>query len=328
MTNMTRREMMAGVAAGLTVGLAPTAANAQAWPSRPITLVVPYGPGGGIDPVARIFGQELGKRLGQPIVIDNRSGASGSIGTGIVARAAPDGYTLLLAAPGPLITSKFLIKNLPYDPIRDFEFVTKLVETPICVFVREDFPGSDIQALKNFAKASPGKLTMATVGDGSTFHVLQLMMAAGMDASFTIVPYRGSGQVITEMLTGRVDASVDYLTPYLPHLEGKKLRILATLGSKRLERLPDVPTIAEAGYPGLVASGWLALAAPRGTPLEIRTRLQQEAIEVLGSADIKSRLAGISYTPALQDSKSFTRFLAAEQDRFGKIIHDAKFSVN
>jgi len=328
MHKMNRREMLACVAAGMTVGLAPFAAKGQAWPSKPITLIVPYPPGGGIDPVARILGQELSKLLGQPVVIENRSGASGTIGTRIAARAAPDGYTLLLAAPGPLITSKFLIKDLPYEPLRDFEFVTKLVETPICVFARKDFPGNDIQALKIFSKASPGKLNMATVGEGSTLHVLQLMMAASMNASFTIVPFRGSGQLITEMLAGRVDASIDYLTPNFPHLENKKLKILATLGSKRLERLPDVPTIAEAGYPGLQASGWLALATPKGTPAEIRSRLQHLTSEVLTSTEVRSSLAAISYTSSVQNSESFTRFLESEQDRFGKIIRAAKLSLN
>jgi tripartite-type tricarboxylate transporter receptor subunit TctC len=328
MHNINRRQLVTGIAAGITSGCLPMMASAQAWPARPITLVVTYPPGGGIDPVARILAQEFGKRLGQSVVVDNRSGASGTIGTGHVARAAADGYTLLLAAPGPLITSKFLIKNLPYDPIRDFDFITKVAETPICVFARQDFPGSDIRSLKAFATASPGKLNMGTIGEGSTFHVLQLMMAAQMDTSFTIVPFRGSGQLITEMLAGRVDASVDYLTPNLPHLAEKKLKILATLGSKRLQLLPDVPTIVEAGYPTLQATSWLALAVPKGTPSEVQTRLSQVTNEVMAVSEVKSRLAGLSYTPALLDAKAFTRFLTSEQERFGRIIHDAKLSVN
>jgi len=314
--------------AGLLIVLLAGPALAQAWPTaRPITLVVAYAPGGGADAVARLITVELGKKLGQSIVIDNRPGAGGNIGTASVARAAPDGYTLLLTPPGPIINSKLLYKSLPYDPERDLAPVMKLVESPFAVLVRPDFPAKNLTELIAYARAHPGKLNVGTVGVGSTGHLLNLMVEHHTKTQFNIVPYKGSGQVVTDLLAGRLDMTIDYPSTYFGHIAQNKVRPIGTLGTTRSELLPGVQTFAEAGTPEIEATGWFGLVAPRGTPDAVVQRLQQEIAEILRTPEVRDKLLPLGYTPAATTPEQLRQLAASEMARIGAIVRSANLSL-
>jgi tripartite-type tricarboxylate transporter receptor subunit TctC len=323
-TSHSRRAAVFGVLAGL-AGLSMPAI-AQEWPRKPITIIVPYNAGGGADAVSRLLAFELTKRLGQQVLVDNRPGANGNLGTAMVARAAPDGYTLLLIPPNPIINSKLLYKSLPYDPERDLTPIMKLVESPFAVMA---YPPKhpDIQSLLAFAKAHPGELNVAVAGNGSSGHLLALMIAASAGVRFNIVPYKGSGQMVSEIVSGRIDMTVDYPSAYLGQIEAGHIRVLATLGETRSQFLPDAPTMKESGYPDVLGTGWFSLHGPRGLPDELVTRLQKAFSDALRTPAIVSQLATLGYSVVPGTPAELRALIGSETARLAALIKDANISL-
>jgi tripartite-type tricarboxylate transporter receptor subunit TctC len=326
MKNHLRRAALLLSTIGLLAGLSAPGA-AQDWPRKPVVIVVPYAAGGGADAVARLLANDVSKRLGQPVVVENRPGAGGNVGTAAVARALPDGYTLLLVPPGPIVNSKLLYKNLPYDPDRDLTPIMRLVESPFAVVA---FPGKfpDMKSLVAFAKAHPGELNASTVGNGSSSHLLALLIAAETGGEFNIVPYKGTGQMITEIIAGRIDLTLDYPGAYVGHLEAKTVRILATLGSERSPHLPDVPTMKEIGYPAVQASGWFSLHAPRDLPERIVTQVHRAFEAALREPEVVRQLTAMRYSAVPSTQAELKEQMRVESALMARLVRDAKISLD
>ncbi|MGH8619645.1 MAG: tripartite tricarboxylate transporter substrate binding protein, partial [Burkholderiales bacterium] len=248
------------LAAAVTVACA-SAAQAQAYPSKPIRLVVPLAPGGTTDILARLMAQRLAESLGQPVVVDNRPGAGGNIGNEVVARSLPDGYTLLMTAP-PLVINPGLYKKIGYHPINDYTPITMVASVPVVLAVNPAVPAKNVKELIALAKANPGRLNYASSGVGGTNHLGGAMFATMAGVEIVHVAYKGSGPALTDLLAGQVQMQLSGLPPLLPFIKAGKLRALGIAGAKRTASLPDVPTIAEAGVPGYEATSWQGLSAP------------------------------------------------------------------
>jgi tripartite-type tricarboxylate transporter receptor subunit TctC len=278
-------------------------AAAQAWPARPIRLMVPFPPGGSTDIVARIVAQKLSERLGQSIVIENRGGAGGTLGTAVVAKAAPDGYTLTVASTSTHVVAPSVYTKLDYDPVRDFAPVSLMAVSPYLLVVNPSLPVKNLRELVALAKQQPGKLNYASAGIGSTTHLAMEMLKSVSGTFMLHIPYNGNGPAGTALIGGQVEVLFGSLPALLPHAKSGRARALAVGTPKRSPSLPEVPTVAESGYAGFDASLWLAIMAPAGTPQPILDRLQKEIASIVGAADTREALdkAGaepISSTPA------------------------------
>ena len=247
---------------------------AQAWPAKPIRLMVPFPPGGSTDIVARIVAQKLGERLGQSIVIENRGGAGGTIGTAVIAKAAPDGYNLAIASTSTHVVAPAVYPKLDYDAVKDFAPISLIAVSPYLLVVNTSVPAKTLKELIDLAKQKPGKLNYASAGVGSTTHIAMEMLKAVSSTYMLHIPYNGNGPAGTAVVGGQVEILFGSLPALLPHAKSGRVRALAVGTPKRSSSLPDVPTVAESGYPGFDASLWLALMAPVGTPQPILDRLQ------------------------------------------------------
>jgi len=299
--------------------LLPAFAPAQSWPARPIRAVVPFAPGGAVDIVARMVGQRLGEAVGQTVVVDNRAGAGGTIGTDIVAKARPDGYTLLIGSMGVAVNA-VLYPRLPYDTLKDLAPLTMLAEQPNIIVVHPSVPAKSVRDLVSLAKAKPGQITYGSGGVGSNSHfatVLFLMMAR---VDMLHVPYKGLGPAITDLVGGQVQMAVSNVSTALPHVKAGKLRLLAVTTKKRFPMFPDTPTADESGVPGYESSGWYALWAPAGTPAPILAKLHKEVIRVLESAPMREQLAvqGLEAIPT--SPETFSKRLRVEIEQWGKVV--------
>jgi tripartite-type tricarboxylate transporter receptor subunit TctC len=304
------------------VALLAASASAQDYPTRPIRVIVPFSPGGAVDGPTRVLAQELGKRLGQQVVIDNRPGAGATIGSEAVAKAPPDGYTLLLASQTNAISATLYTK-LSFNPIDDFVPISLIGREPGVLVVHPSLPAKSVQELIALARAKPGQLDYASSGNGSGQHLFaaQLFSLAGVKLNH--VPYRGSGQATTDLIAGVVSVSVPGLSGMLPHIRSGKLRALAVTGDHRASQLPDVPTLAEAGFPGYSAYVWLGLLAPRGTPAAIIDRLNRDVLAALDSAEVKGYMANASIEPLGTTPAEFATFFRAERDTWARVIKDS-----
>ena len=309
------------VALALTVALLAAPARAQDYPNRPIRVIVPFSPGGAVDGPTRVLAQELGKRLGQQVVIDNRPGAGATIGSEAVAKAAPDGYTLLLASQTNAISAT-LYSKLSFNPIDDFSPISLIGREPGVVVVHPSLPAKTVQELIALARAKPGQIDYASSGNGSGQHLFaaQLFSLAGVKLNH--VPYRGSGQATTDLIGGVVSVSVPGLSGMLPHIRSGKLRALAVTGTHRAPQLPDVPTLAEAGFPGYSAYVWLGLLAPKGTPTPIVERLNRDVLAALDSVEVKNYMANASIEALGTTPAEFAAFFRAERDTWARVIKD------
>jgi tripartite-type tricarboxylate transporter receptor subunit TctC len=291
-THITRRVALAIAAAGLCA--APSDAFAQAWPSRPVTVILPFAAGGGTDLLARALAQDLGERLGQQFIVDNRAGAGGNIGAGAVAKAAPDGYTIMFGTPGPLANNKLMYKNLPFDPEQAFVPIVLIAKSPVIIAAKTSLPVKDIKELAAYAKANPGKLNVGVPGNGTLGHITALLLQKELGVTMTTVPYRGTALVINDLLGGQVDLAMDFMPSYVPLVREGKARALAVTSSQRAGDLPDVQTVQEAGFKGFEATAWFALAAPAGTPSEIVDKLNAATNAFLKSPKGQEVLAILS----------------------------------
>jgi tripartite-type tricarboxylate transporter receptor subunit TctC len=292
---------------------------AQTFPSQPIKIVSPFPPGGSVDIMARLIGEPLGAQLGQRIVIENRSGASGNIGMEAVARANPDGYTIVLNTI-PLVTNQSLFPKLTWDPIRDFAPIGMVATAPHVLVVPARVPAKDVASLVRLARESPGKLSYASAGIGTTFHFCAEMFKDSTGTFILHVPYRGGGPALVDTLAGQVDMSFPTLSAVLPHVKAGTLRALAVTSATRSSLLPEVPSMQEAGVKDFEFTQWLALLAPAGTPPAVVARLNSALKNALASGEIRDRFQAQGFEPFSTTPEEAGRFLAAEVQRYSKLI--------
>jgi tripartite-type tricarboxylate transporter receptor subunit TctC len=319
---MSSKRVQFVVAAALAALLADDAA-AQNWPSKPVTYIVPFNAGSGPDVLARNISTELTAKFRQPFIVENRAGANGNIGAAIVSKAAPDGYTILSVTPGIAVQNKYIYKTMPFDFDRDFVPIVLIAKAPMLVLVNSKLPPRTLPEFLAYAKANPGKLTVSTTGVGSQGHITLELLKRLSGTEITHVPYNGGGQAITDTIGGQVSATINYVTVTLgPALEGT-LRPLAITSTTRLEKLPDVPTLEEAGFPGFESVGWYSIVAPRGTPAEIASTLNQAVNAVLKTDVGRKYIDNLAMQPAGGSPEDLTAWIKSENDRWGPIMKAA-----
>ncbi|QJW83940.1 tripartite tricarboxylate transporter substrate binding protein [Ramlibacter terrae] len=309
------------LAAGAVCAHAQSAA-ASTYPNRPVKLIVPFAPGGFTDVVARILGQKLSLATGQQFVIENKPGAGSTIGTDFVAKAPPDGYTLLMVSSTHVI-SPWIYKNLTYDPIKSFAPVGKLVDSPYVLLVHPKVAAKDVKEFIALAKASPDRIHYASSGNGSAQHLMGGLFAAMTGAPIKHIPYKGSSGAANDLVAGQVESSFAGVPNALAQVPQGRLKALAVTTAKRAPQLPDVPTLQEAGVPGYDASVWLALLAPAGTPPDIVLKLNGEVAKLLASADTRKALFDAGVEPTPSTPQEMGGYMAQELERWGKVVKDA-----
>jgi tripartite-type tricarboxylate transporter receptor subunit TctC len=295
-------------------------AAAQSWPAKAIRLVVPFPAGGATDVVARLVAQKLGEALGQQVVIENRGGAGGTLGSDLVAKAPADGYTLLMSNIASHGVGPSLYKGLGYDSLRDFTHVAMLAQIPSVLIVNAQQQPRDLAGFVAWAKQNPGRVHIASPGNGSSSHIKQelLKKLAGIDTVH--VPYRGSAPALNDVLANQVEGMI---TTVLEATGKEQIRILATTAAERVDIIPDVPTFKELGYPALVASTWFGLSAPAGLPEAIADRLNAEVVKALAMPEMAARLADFGVKPNRMSRGDFTGFIAAEVDRWAEVVRSS-----
>ena len=298
-------------------------AAAQAWPAKPIRLMVPFPPGGSTDIVARIVAQKLAERLGQSIVIENRGGAGGTLGTAVVAKAAPDGYTLTVASTSTHVVAPGVYAKLDYDPVKDFAPVGLMAVSPYLLVVNPSLPAKSLQELVALAKKQPGKLNYASAGVGSTTQLAMEMLKSASGTFILHIPYNGNGPAGTALIAGQVDVLFGSLPALLPHAKSGRARALAVGTPKRSPSLPDVPTVAELGYPGFDASLWLAIMAPAGTPQPVIERLNKEIGVLVSAADTREAFDKAGTEPLTGSPADLAAMIRDGVPKYAQIIKTA-----
>jgi tripartite-type tricarboxylate transporter receptor subunit TctC len=311
----------------LVVSATAIPARAQTYPNRPIRVIVPFSPGGAVDGPMRLIAEELSKRLGQGVIVENRPGAGATIGSEIVAKSAPDGYTLLLASQTNAISAS-LYPQLSFDPIEDFAPVSLIAREPGVLVVNPAVPVKTLEEFIAYAKARPGQIDYASSGNGSGQHLFAALLASMAGIRMNHIPYRGSGQATTDLLGGRVQMSMPGMAGMLGHIRSGKLRALAVTGARRAPQLPGVPTVAESGVPGYEAYVWMGLLAPKATPAAVIDRLQRELLAVLATDEVKRYMAGASIEVVGSSPAEFDLFFRKEKDRWAKIVRETGATVD
>ena len=318
----TRRHLFSLLALSAAMAL-PHVALAQTFPSKAIRLVVPFGAGGVADLTARTVAQKLSESLGQPVLVDNRPGAGGVVAGDLVAKADPDGHTLLLMSNGTAVSAG-LFKSLPFDTLRDFAPVSTLGFFDIAIITQADSKFKTLPDLLAYARANPGKLNLGSINIGSTQNLAAELFKSSAGVDMQIVPFNGSPAVITALRGGQIDAAIEILAPVLSQINAKALRALAVTGAKRAAVLPDVPTAKESGVPNFEAASWNAIAAPAKTPKSVIARLNKEITAALNSPDVKKRLADQNVAAQASTPEQTAELLASEVKRWGDVIVRAK----
>ncbi len=307
--------------------LLPAPLQAQDYPSRPIHVIVPFSPGGAVDGPMRLIAQELGQQLGQSVIVENRPGAGATIGSDAVAKAPPDGYTLLLASQTNAISAT-LYPQLPFDPLEDFAPITLIGREPGVVVVNPALPVSTLRDLITYVKAHPGQVNYASSGNGSGQHLFAALLCSITGMKMNHVPYRGSGQATTDLLGGQVQVAIPGMAGMLGHIKSGRLRALAVTGATRAPQLPDVPTMSEAGVPGYEAYVWMGLLAPRGTPPAVIDRLQRGVVAALARADVRNYMMNASIEVVGSTPAEFGRFFRSEKNLWAKIVVETGAKVD
>jgi tripartite-type tricarboxylate transporter receptor subunit TctC len=321
---MTKLLRALGLVLGACLVLLPAMGSAQpAYPNRPIRVIVPAAPGGGIDILARIVGQKLTESWGQPVVVENRAGASGSLGASLAARATPDGYTLLMASTGTLMAVAAAAPDPgPFDVTRELTPITLVAAPPYLLVVHPALPARSVAELVALAKARPGTLNYGSSGSGAASHLAAELFNAAAGLTMVHVPYKGQGQAVADLLAGQVQLMFSPAPPVTSHIRAGSLRALAVTGAKRSTFEAEVPTIAEAGVPGYEATGWFGLLAPARLPADIVTRLNGEVTRILTLDDVRARLAQLGAEPAPSTAEGFTRYINDDIGKWLKLIRD------
>jgi tripartite-type tricarboxylate transporter receptor subunit TctC len=295
-------------------------ATAEHYPDRVVRIVNPYPPGGSVDVMARILAQKLSDNLGQQFIVENRSGGGGNTGSDYVAKAEPDGYTLLFTAPGPLTVNQTLYTKLAFDPAKDFAPIALFATAPIVLIVNPAVPANNVQELIALAKKEPGKINFASAGNGTTNHLSGELFKSRANIDIVHVPYRGAGPAMNDIVGGHVQMFFDLMPVVLPQIATGKVRALANAGAKRPSALPDVPTIAEQGLAGFDASSWYGLVAPAKTPEPVLTKLRDEVAKALKAPDMVARIHELGSEPGTVFGSDFGAFMAAETRKWADVI--------
>jgi len=321
MTRLTLTLLM--IVAARAVGAAPSESGAAPWPAKSTRLIVPFSPGSATDTIARVVAQKLSEALGQPAVIDNRAGASGSIGAEIAARAAPDGYTLILGTTSTHAIAASVNSKLSYDPVSDFSPISLVGSSPYVVAVHPALAANDLKELIALAKAKPGQLSYGSAGNASLAHLAGELFSLMAGVKLIHVPYKSSALSVLDVLSGRIELQFGSIAPTLPHIRSGRLRALAVTGATRLAALPAVPTVIEAGLRGYEVSLWMGILAPARTPAAIVSRLHRELVAILGTAGIKDALVAQGVEPRPSTPADFAAYIRAEIAKYRKVVKTA-----
>lgn len=315
--------VVSSVILGSVLSLGSAESHAQSWPVRPVRFVVTQSAGGSIDIAARTIGQKLSETLGQQFVVDNRAGANGMIGAEVAAKAPADGYTFLMTSPSALTINQHLYQKVPYDTLRDFVPVTQTTSIAFLLVVNANSPYRSVQDLVAAAKAKPEAVKYGSAGAGNQSHLAAEMLAQAANVQLLHVPYKGEAPAIADLLGGQVDLIFGTMPALLPHVRSGKLRALAVAQRERSAATPDVPTTREAGYPAVEVTGWTAIVAPTGTPVDITRRLREEVVKVLGQSEVREFLAKQGAEPVGSTPEQFGAFIRAETAKWGAAVKAA-----
>jgi tripartite-type tricarboxylate transporter receptor subunit TctC len=302
--------------------------SAYAYPDKPITVIVPFPAGGASDTTARLMAEKMSQLLGQPAVVENKPGATGAIGATLVKQAAPDGYTILVASIGTYATNPFLQKGLQYDPQKDFDLITVAVRTPNVLVANPNFPVNSLAELIDHMKKNPGKVSFASSGSGSSDHLTAALLMQKTGTQGMHVPYKGGAPAIADLIGGHANASFQNLGAIIGQVKAGKLKALAVSSEKRVPQLPDVPTLAEAGYPDIVVYSWQAAAAPKGLPKDVRAKLDKAAIDALKSQEVTAKFNDLGFEVVASNSDEFATFLGQELARWKLVIETGNITAN
>ncbi len=323
-----RRRLLGGAAASAALGLAAGQARATEWPTKTVRFVVPFAPGGTSEIVARSVAAEMSKQLGHSVYVENKAGGAGVVAMGEVAKAAPDGHTIILGHVGTLAVNPYMLSRQPYDVNKDFVPVTLLAKVPNLFVIHPDVPARDFREFVKYVKANPGRLNYGSAGNASAGHLAMeyLKLVTGM--FITHIPYRGTGPQLTDLLGGRTQAASAGMPALAPHIKSGKLRAIAVGTQRRLPALPDVPTVAEMGYKDFETSQWYGVLAPAGTPPDIVKRIQEECLKALKSSAVTERFANDSAIGGGGPPAEFAAFIAAEQKIWSDIVKRAQIKAD
>jgi len=313
--------------AALAFGLASSVACAQAWPNKPVTFLVPFPPGGSTDTVARAVGASLQGQLGQTFVVENKPGATGTLGAAQLKRSPPDGYTFMVTSLGPLVVAPHLLKSVSYDAMKDFDPLTVLVQAPNVLVVPAASPHKTVADVIAALKANPGKMSFASSGNGSSDHLTVELFWLQTATSGLHIPYKGGAPAISDLLGGQVDASFQNVNAVLPHINAGKLKALAVTGDKRSAVLPQVPTLIEAGIQGVDVYSWQALVAPEGVPADVRTKLNAAVHAALQDPKVKQQFTSVGLEVVGNSAEEFAAFQQRENARWKQLIETRKISA-
>jgi tripartite-type tricarboxylate transporter receptor subunit TctC len=312
-------------AVALTVGLVAQAG--AAYPEKPVTIIVPFPPGGSTDMVARAIAPKLQASLGQPFVIDNRAGATGAIGATAVKNAAPDGYTFLVASIGVYAINPFIQKKLQYDPVKDLDPITVAVRAPNVLVANPNFPANSVPELIALLKKTPGKITFASSGAGSSDHLTAALFWQKTGTDGIHVPYKGGAPAITDLLAGHADVSFQNINAVISHIKAGKLKVLAVTGDKRSPLLPNVPTLTEAGVTGADVFSWQAIAGPKGMPADVKQKLHAAIVAALNDPENRKRMEDIGFEIVANTPEQMAQFQAQELERWKQVIQVGKIEL-
>jgi tripartite-type tricarboxylate transporter receptor subunit TctC len=299
-----------------------------AFPSKPLTLIVPYPPGGGTDALARVIGPRLSEALGQPVVIDNRPGAGGNIGASLAAKAPGDGYTLFMGTIGTHAINQSLYSKLPYDPVKDFAPITRVAMVPNLVVVNPKVPVNNVKELITYVKANPDKLSYGSSGSGSSMHLSGELFNSMTGQHIQHIPYKGSAPAVNDLLGNQIGLMFDNMPSSYPHVKAGKLRAIAVTSAKRSPALPNVPTVAESGVPGYEATSWFALYATGGTPQPIVDRLNAEVVKILAMPEVKKQMADQGAEPNPEKPAQLAAFMKSETAKWAKVVKASGATVD
>lgn len=299
------------------------AAHAEGYPARPVQLVVPFPPGGAVDIVGRLIGKPLGDALGQPVVVENKAGAGTIVGAAFVANAPADGYTLLISSGSTFTGNPALNPRLPYDPVRSYEPIGMVARVPLVLLAHRDVPARNLEEVIAAVKRTPDKFSYGSFGNGTTGHFAGELLWAATGIRPMHVPYRGSAPAMADLMGGQIPFTIDTVAAALPQLKAGKIKAIAVMGATRATQLPDVPTVAESGFPGFAADSWLAVVAPRGLPADARARLQKALGEAMAAPEVRSKLIASGLEPAYEPADAVQSRIEDELPRMRAIAQRA-----